>query len=165
MKFLLSLILLVTFSTAASAQTALDEQIALTRQSMQTDRKIILMGNMTFTSDESAQFWPAWNEYRAAMAANGDRETPTNRLRVLVCDDEPGMRVGIQRVLQDHVVHLLPADHIGGTFTSTQRIVRGDLTQDHIGFYPAFFCKIGSRKLCRLVVRESVIHVTIRLNI
>ena len=23
--------------------------------------------------NESAQFWPAWNEYRAAMAANGDR--------------------------------------------------------------------------------------------
>lgn len=73
MKYLFSLILLVSFSTAVSAQTALDEQIALTRQSIQTDRKIILMGNMTFTADESAQFWPAWNEYRAAMAANGDR--------------------------------------------------------------------------------------------
>lgn len=73
MKFIFSFILLVLFSTAASAQTALDEQIALTRQSIQTDRKIILMGNMTFTSEESAQFWPAWNEYRAAMAANGDR--------------------------------------------------------------------------------------------
>ncbi len=73
MKFLFSSILLVLFSTAASAQTALDEQIALTRQSIQTDRKIILMGNMTFTADESAEFWPAWNEYRAAMAANGDR--------------------------------------------------------------------------------------------
>ena len=31
------------------------------------------MGNMTFTADESAQFWPAWNEYRMAVAANGDR--------------------------------------------------------------------------------------------
>ena len=73
MKYLFSLILLLSFSTAVSAQTALDEQIALTRQSANTDRKIILMGNMTFTSDESAQFWPAWNEYRAAAAANGDR--------------------------------------------------------------------------------------------
>ena len=73
MKFLFSLILLVSFSTSVSAQTALDEQIALTRQSAHTDRKIIIMGNMTFTSEESAQFWPAWNEYRAAMAANGDR--------------------------------------------------------------------------------------------
>jgi len=73
MKFLFSLFLLVSFSTAASAQTALDEQIALTRQTAHTDRKIILMGNMTFTADESQQFWPAWNAYRAAAAANGDR--------------------------------------------------------------------------------------------
>lgn len=73
MKYLFPLILLLSFSTAASAQTALDEQIALTRQSAHTDRKIILMGNMTFTADESAQFWPAWDAYRAAEAANGDR--------------------------------------------------------------------------------------------
>jgi len=79
MKFLFSLILLLSFSSAVSAQattdeqTALDQQIALTRQSAHTDRKIIIMGNMTFTADESAQFWPAWNEYRAAARANGDR--------------------------------------------------------------------------------------------
>ena len=51
----------------------MDEQIALARQSAHTDRKIIIMGNMSFTADESAEFWPVWNEYRAAMAANGDR--------------------------------------------------------------------------------------------
>ena len=73
MKFLFSLILLLSLSTAASAQTALDEQIELTRQSAHTDRKIILMSNMTFTAEESELFWPAWNEYRAAAAANGDR--------------------------------------------------------------------------------------------
>jgi len=74
MKFLCSLILFITFSTVASAQTALDQQIELTRQSAHTDRKIILMGNMAFTAEESAAFWPAWNEYRAAVAANGDRK-------------------------------------------------------------------------------------------
>jgi hypothetical protein len=74
MKYLFPLILLLSFSTAASAQTALDEQIALTRQSAHTDRKIILLGNMTFTADESAGFWPAWNEYRADVSANGDRK-------------------------------------------------------------------------------------------
>lgn len=73
MKSLISLILLLSLPFTVSAQTALDEQIALTRQSAHTDRKIIIMGNMTFTADESAQFWPAWNEYRAAAAANGDR--------------------------------------------------------------------------------------------
>ena len=56
MKFLSALILFLSLSTTASAQSALDEQIALVRQSAHTDRKIILMGNMTFTADESAAF-------------------------------------------------------------------------------------------------------------
>jgi len=79
MKFLSAFVLLVSLSTAASAQDALDEQkaldaqIALVRQSAQTDRKILILSNVNFTSDESAQFWPAWNEYRAAVSANGDR--------------------------------------------------------------------------------------------
>lgn len=73
MKFLSVLALLLTFSTSASAQTAMDEQIALARQSAHTDRQVIIMGNMHFTADESAEFWPAWKEYRAAMRANGDR--------------------------------------------------------------------------------------------
>ena len=73
MKLLSVLVLILSFSTVASAQTALDEQIALARQSAHTDRKVILMGNVNFTSSESAEFWPAWKQYRAAMAANGDR--------------------------------------------------------------------------------------------
>jgi hypothetical protein len=73
MKFLSAFVLLLTFATAAPAQTAMDEQIALARQSAHTDRKVLIMGNMHFTSDESAEFWPAWKEYRAAVSANGDR--------------------------------------------------------------------------------------------
>ncbi len=51
MKYLFSLILLVSFTTAIPAQTTteeqnlLEEQIALIRQSAHTDRKIIIMGN------------------------------------------------------------------------------------------------------------------------
>jgi len=73
MKFLSALVLLMTLSTTAPAQDAIDEQIALVRQSAHTDRKILIMGNVNFTADESAAFWPAWNAYRAAAAANGDR--------------------------------------------------------------------------------------------
>ena len=73
MKFISVLILLLSFSTIASAQSGLDQQIELARQSAHTDRKIILMGNMTFTGDESQEFWPAWKEYRAAVSANSDR--------------------------------------------------------------------------------------------
>ena len=73
MKFLSALILALSFSTVASAQTAMEEQIALARQSAHTDRQVLIMGNMHFTADESAEFWPAWKQYRAAMAANTDR--------------------------------------------------------------------------------------------
>ena len=73
MKFLSALILALFFSTVASAQTDMEQQIALARQSAHTDRQVLIMGNMHFTSDESAQFWPAWKQYRAAMAANTDR--------------------------------------------------------------------------------------------
>jgi hypothetical protein len=74
MKFLCSFVLLVSISTTAPAQTALDEQIALARQSAHTDRKIVLQGNMSFTPEESAEFWPAWKQYRAAVSANSDRK-------------------------------------------------------------------------------------------
>lgn len=73
MKFLSAFVLLISLSTAASAQSPMDEQIALARQSAHTDRQVLIMGNIHFTSDESAQFWPAWKQYRAAMAANDDR--------------------------------------------------------------------------------------------
>ena len=73
MKFISALLLLMSISTAATAQSPLDEQIALARQSAHTDRQVLLMGNMHFSADESEQFWPAWKQYRAAMSANGDR--------------------------------------------------------------------------------------------
>lgn len=73
MKFLSVLLLLLSVSTSAPAQTALDQQIALARQSAHTDRQVLIMGNVNFSSDESAEFWPAWKQYRAAVSANGDR--------------------------------------------------------------------------------------------
>lgn len=74
MKYLTLFLLLVTLASPAVAQTALDDQIALARQSAQTDRKVILLANMNFTSEESELFWPKWEEYRAAAVANGDRK-------------------------------------------------------------------------------------------
>lgn len=73
MKILSILALLLSFSNAVFAQTPMDEQIELARQTAQADRQAILMGNMEFNADEGAEFWRAWKEYRAAVAANGDR--------------------------------------------------------------------------------------------
>lgn len=67
------LLLLLSFSTVATAQSQLDQQIALVRQSAHTDRKVMIMANVHFTADESDQFWPTWETYRADMAGNGDR--------------------------------------------------------------------------------------------
>lgn len=73
MKFLSAILLLLSFSTAATAQSQMDEQIALVRQSAHTDRKVMIMANVHFTADESDQFWAAWETYRGEMAGNGDR--------------------------------------------------------------------------------------------
>lgn len=74
MKLVSIFLLLTAIASPVMAQTALDDQIALARQSAQTDRKVILLANMNFSSEESEQFWPKWEEYRAAAAANGDRK-------------------------------------------------------------------------------------------
>lgn len=73
MKFLSVLLLTLSVSTVAIAQTSLDEQIELARQTAHIDRQAIIMANMNFNADESAEFWPAWKEYRLAVAANNDR--------------------------------------------------------------------------------------------
>lgn len=73
MKFLSALLLALLFSSAASAQSLIDQQINLVRQAAQTDRQAIILGNVHFTSEESDLFWPAWKQYRAKEAANGDR--------------------------------------------------------------------------------------------
>jgi hypothetical protein len=73
MKFLSALVVLLAFATVANAQTALDDQINLARQTANIDRQAILKGNVELGADESAEFWPAWKQYRAAMSANGDR--------------------------------------------------------------------------------------------
>jgi hypothetical protein len=74
MKLLSTLMLIILIPGTASAQSALDDQIELVRKAHNTDRQAVIMGNMHFTAEESADFWPAWRQYRAAIAANGDRK-------------------------------------------------------------------------------------------
>ena len=55
MKFISAVLLLASLSATVSAQSPLDEQIALARQSAHTDRQVLIMGNMYFTSHDQAQ--------------------------------------------------------------------------------------------------------------
>lgn len=74
MKSLFALVLFLLLSTTAAAEpSALDQQIALARQSAHTDRQVLIMGNVHLTTDESELFWPAWKQFRATMMANDDR--------------------------------------------------------------------------------------------
>ena len=73
MKFLSALVLLLASSTTVLAQTAMDQQIELARQTANLDRQALLLNNVQLTAEESGAFWPAWKEYRLAMRSNGDR--------------------------------------------------------------------------------------------
>ncbi len=49
------------------------EAIELTREVVQTERKVIVSGNMGFTEEEGRQFWPVYNDYRSEMREVNDR--------------------------------------------------------------------------------------------
>lgn len=54
------------------AQT-LHDDIALTRQEIQTERQAIVAANMELTEDQSATFWPLYRAYRQDIDTLGDR--------------------------------------------------------------------------------------------
>lgn len=70
MKRTIALLCLLLPSLAAAQ--SLDDQIALVRKAMDTDRETLITLNVHFTSAESKAFWPLYREYRASMRANGD---------------------------------------------------------------------------------------------
>ena len=72
-------------SVGAIAQTdAIDAEMAANIEAMrtvvQTERKILIMQEMTLSSDEAAVFWPLYDEYRAEAKKIGN-------LRVKVITD------------------------------------------------------------------------------
>jgi len=84
-KVFLATALYAGIVAGAIAQTdAIDAEMATNIEAMrsivQTERKILVMQEMTFTDDEAAAFWPLYNEYRAEAKKVGD-------LRVKVITD------------------------------------------------------------------------------
>jgi hypothetical protein len=65
---------LLAFATTLPvvAQSQADE-IELTREIVQTERKAIVAENMQFTEAESKSFWPVYNEYVAEVRKVNDR--------------------------------------------------------------------------------------------
>ena len=84
-KAFLIVALCTGISAGAIAQTdAIDAEMAANIEAMrtvvQTERKILIMQEMTFSSDEAAAFWPLYDEYRAEAKKIGN-------LRVKVITD------------------------------------------------------------------------------
>jgi hypothetical protein len=57
--------------TTATAQDRAD--IEVTRQQLHADRQAIVAANLPMTGEQASAFWPVYREYRAALAATGDR--------------------------------------------------------------------------------------------
>ena len=84
-KALLAIAFCMGISTGVVAQEAeitadIKNQIEAMRTVLQTERKILIMNEMTFTSEEAEKFWPLYDEYRAEAKKIGD-------LRVKVITD------------------------------------------------------------------------------
>lgn len=145
MKFFAALLLLLSFSAAGAAQTALDEQIALTRQTAHTDRKLILVSNMNFTAEESELFWPKWDEYRAAAQANGDR------LLALIKDFAENYND-----MTNQKAEQLMADHF--SIAMQKVVIQQDFARELDAFMPA-------QKVMRIIQIESKLDAAIDLQL
>jgi hypothetical protein len=58
--------------TVVSAQ-ALHDEIALTRQEIQTERQAIVAANLQLSDAEAKAFWPLYRAYRQEVSALGDK--------------------------------------------------------------------------------------------
>jgi hypothetical protein len=65
-------LLAITIGLPVLAQSQADE-IELTREMVQTERKAIVAENMQFSEAESNGFWPVYNEYVAEVRKVNDR--------------------------------------------------------------------------------------------
>jgi hypothetical protein len=84
-KTFLTMALCAGFSVSSFAQVNEEmadftNEIEAMRTVMQTERKILIMNEMTLTADEAAKFWPLHDEYRAEVKKIGN-------LRVKVITD------------------------------------------------------------------------------
>jgi len=57
--------------TAVSAQ--IQNEIALTRAEIQTERQAIVAENLPLTEEQAKAFWPLYRSYRGELASLGDR--------------------------------------------------------------------------------------------
>ena len=57
---------------ATSAQSSVDQDIALLRKDIRSDKKQIIAANLQLTDAEAAKFWPVYDQYTAELAKIND---------------------------------------------------------------------------------------------
>jgi hypothetical protein len=57
---------------ATSAQSNVDQDIALLRKDLRSDKKQIIAANMQLTEAEAPKFWPVYDQYTAELAKIND---------------------------------------------------------------------------------------------
>lgn len=60
-----------------SAQSSVDQDIALLRKDIRSDKKQIVAANMQLTEAESPKFWPVYDQYAAELAKINDSKVAT----------------------------------------------------------------------------------------
>jgi hypothetical protein len=63
----LTIALCIAFAASARAQTDQDRAVQITRAAIQAERQAILAANLELDEQESAVFWPLYQEYRDAL--------------------------------------------------------------------------------------------------
>ncbi len=59
-------------STQASPHTVTDQDIALLREDIRSQKKQLIAANMQLTDTEATKFWPVYDQYTAAASKIGD---------------------------------------------------------------------------------------------
>ena len=59
---------------ATSAQSSVDQDIALLRKDIRSDKKQIIAANLQLTDAEAQTFWPVYDQYTAEMTRIGDQK-------------------------------------------------------------------------------------------
>ena len=71
-RFFIVLAFVLSLNLPLHAQDHVDQDIALLRTDIKTDKATLITVNMKFTAEESAAFWPVYKKYEDELSAIGD---------------------------------------------------------------------------------------------
>ena len=63
-----------TASATKNPQASLDQDVALLRQDVRSQKKQIIASNLQLTDAEAAKFWPVYDQYAAEVTKLGDQK-------------------------------------------------------------------------------------------